>query len=323
MTTADMTTVRIKTHGKVPEGMPELAAAKVGSLLRIAAEPVLSAHVTLTMAADPAVPCPAVAQVTVDMNGRIVRAQAAERTMHAAVERAGSRLRLRLDRAARNWAALRGTLPTGEPHEWRHQSIRAHRPAYFPRPSDERQLVLHASYAARPQTPEQAAAELDLLDYEFHLFVERSSGQDCVIYRTTTGYRLAMADPKPGGLGPMPDSISVSKLPAPWLSLAEAAERLEATGRAFVFFVDPRTARGGLIYHRYDGHYGRGHSSWRRELRGPLAAPVAPGSPGQHEPERRKSRLTWTFAPGAAPAAGGALVHKKHSAIAREGLMWR
>jgi hypothetical protein len=23
-----------------------------------------------------------------------------------------------------------------------------------------------------------------------------------------------------------------------------------------MFFVDPRTARGGLIYHRYDGHYG-------------------------------------------------------------------
>lgn len=135
MMTADTTAVRIEIHGRVPEGTRELAAAKVGTLLRIAAEPVLSAHVTLTVAADPAFACPAVAQATVDMNGHIVRAQAAEQTMRAAVEQMEARLRIRLDRAARNWAALRGTVPTSEPGEWRHQSIPDHRPPYFPRPA--------------------------------------------------------------------------------------------------------------------------------------------------------------------------------------------
>jgi ribosome-associated translation inhibitor RaiA len=256
MITADTTTVRIETHGRVPEGALELAAAKVGSLLRIAAEPVLSAHVTLTVAADPAVDSPAVAQATVDLNGRIVRAQAAGHTMRAAIGQMETRLRVRLDRAARNWAALRGTVPTAEPREWRHQSIPAHRPAYFPRPSEKREVVLRASYAGCPETPELAAAELDLLDYDFHLFVERSTGQDSVISRTTTGCQLAMADPKLGRLGPVPGSITVSELPAPRLAFQEAAERMEGMGLPFMFFVDPRTGRGRLIYHRYDGHYG-------------------------------------------------------------------
>ena len=256
MTTANTTTVRTETHGRVPEGMPELAAAKVSSLFRIAAEPVLMAHVTLTVAADPAVACPAVAQATVDMNGRIVRAQAAEKTMRAAIHQMEARLRVRLERAARNWAALRGTVPTTEPGEWRHQSIPAHRPVHFPRPSEGREVVFRASHAAGPETPEQAAAELDLLDYDFHLFVERSTGQDGVIYRTTTGYGLAMADPEKELLGPAPGSMTVGKLPAPRLAFPEAAERLEAMGQAFIFFVDPRSGRGRLIYHRYDGHYG-------------------------------------------------------------------
>ena len=257
--------VHVETHGRVPDGSRELAAAKVGSLLRIAAEPTLSARVMLAMAADPAVACPAVAQVTVDMNGRIVRAQAAEQTMRAAIEQMETRLRVRLDRAARNWAALRGTLPTREPGEWRHQSIPAHRPSYFPRPSEEREVVRRASYASRPETPEQAIAELDLLDYDFHLFTERSTRQDSVIYRTTNGFRLAMARPKPGRLDPLPGSITVSKLPAPRLTPAEAAERLEAMGQPFIFFTDVRTSRGSLIYHRYDGHYGLVHPADERD----------------------------------------------------------
>ena len=45
------TAVRVDEHGRIPEGAAELAAAKVGSLLRSAAEPVVSARVTLAVAA--------------------------------------------------------------------------------------------------------------------------------------------------------------------------------------------------------------------------------------------------------------------------------
>lgn len=248
--------VQVEMHGRVPDGMRELAAAKVGSLLRFASEPVLSARVTLAVSADPAVPRSAVAQCTIDLNGRIVRAQAAGQTMREAIEHMAARLRVRLDRSARDWSARRGTLPVPEPGEWRHQSIPAHRPAYLLRPADARAVIRRSGYAARPLTPEEAVAELDLLDYDFHLFTEQSTGEDSVLYRVGDGYRLAQARPKPNRLGPLPAAVTLSKHRAPVLRLAEAISRLDLLGQPFVFFVNPDTGRAGLLYHRYDGHYG-------------------------------------------------------------------
>ena len=245
--------IRVETFGDVPQWAAELATAKVSSMLKVAAEPVLSAHVTLAMSADPAVARPAVAQATIDMNGRVIRAQAAQETLRAAVEQMADRLRVRLGRSARNWGARRGTVPAGEPGEWRHQSIPADRPPYFPRPADERSVIRRVSFAASPETVDEAVAELDLLDYDFHLFTERTTRQDSVVCRTGDGYRLAMARPKPVQLsGP----VTVSQQPAPRLTVRDATERLEGSGESFTFFIDAATGRGGVLYHRYDGHYG-------------------------------------------------------------------
>ena len=45
-------------------------------------------------------------------------------------------------------------------------------------------------------------------------------------------------------------------MPAPGLTVTEATARLETAGQSFLFFVNPETGRGNLLYHRYDGHYG-------------------------------------------------------------------
>ena len=127
MRATETAAVRVETHGRVPNGSADLASAKVSSLLLAVAEPVLSARVTLAVAADPAVERRAIAQATIDVNGRIVRAQAAGQTVRAAIELMASRLRVRLGHAARNWAALRAAMPVEQPGEWRHQSI--HGPA--------------------------------------------------------------------------------------------------------------------------------------------------------------------------------------------------
>jgi ribosome-associated translation inhibitor RaiA len=246
--------VQVETHGRVPEGVRELAAAKVSSSFRFAAEPVLQARVMLAVSADPAVARPAVAQATIDLNGRTVRAQAAGETMRAAIEHLADRLRVRLDRSARNWAARRGMHPV--PGEWRHQSVPARRPGYFPRSADARAVICRPGYASRALTPEEAVAELDLLDYDFHLFTERSTGQDSVLYRVGDRYRLAQARPEPDLLGPLPAAVTLSERPAPVLTLAEAIGRLEWLGQPFVFFVNLETGRSRLLYHRYDGHYG-------------------------------------------------------------------
>ncbi|MEV0402627.1 sigma 54 modulation/S30EA ribosomal C-terminal domain-containing protein [Actinoallomurus sp. NPDC050550] len=176
--------------------------------------------------------------------------------MNQAIVLMHDRLRVRLEHAARNWEAIRGREPAAVPHEWRHQSPHAHQPPYFPRPPEVRTVIRHKSYALRRQTPQDAVADMELLDYDFHLFTEQETGQDSVVYRSGTGYRLAQIDPKPRRLGPLDASITVSELPAPMLTLNQAAAHLEALSRSFLFFVDEATGRGTLIYHRYDGHYG-------------------------------------------------------------------
>jgi hypothetical protein len=248
--------VQTQTHGEVRANEVSEAVRRVSLLLRAASEPVLFARVKLTMHADPAMERPAIAQINVDLNGRLVRVQSADETMRVAVEHACDRLRIRLERAARNWAALRGGLPLPEPAEWRHENVSVPRLPYFPRPRGERTVMRHKSYTPAHETPDEAAAEADVLDYDFHLFTEKSTGEDSVIYRTPDGYRLALAHPRTGRLGPVGPSITVSHVPAARLTVAEAEDRLEAFQQPFLFFVNGETGRGNLIYHRYDGHYG-------------------------------------------------------------------
>jgi len=256
MADAQKVQVQTQTRGAVPEDAVSFAVHRVSLLLRVASEPVLFARVKLTMAADPAVERPATVQASVDLNGRLIRAQAAGATMREAVEHACDRLRIRLDHVARNLEAVRAGRPVPGPGEWRHQSLPTPRLPYFPRPQGERTVVRHKSYTPAHQTPDDAAAEAELLDYDFHLFTERSTGEDSVIYRVADGYRLALAHPRARRLGPVEPSISVSSMPTPRLSVTEAMARLEAAGQPFLFFVNAETGRGNLVYHRYDGHYG-------------------------------------------------------------------
>ena len=38
--------------------------------------------------------------------------------------------------------------------------------------------------------------------------------------------------------------------------MRQAIERLNADGEQHLFFANPATGRGNVVYHRYDGHYG-------------------------------------------------------------------
>jgi ribosome-associated translation inhibitor RaiA len=247
--------VQTDARGAVPRRAMEHAVEKVRAAARHAPEPVLFARVKLTMGADPAVERPAVAQANLDLNGRLIRAQADAGTLREAVDRMSDRLRARLDRAARNWAAISGGKPVPLTDEWRQGSLARPLPN-FRRPPEERAVIRHKSYAPGPQSPDEAAIDLDLLDYDFYLFTERATGEDTVIYRTPDGYRLVLAHARTAQLGPVAESMTVSEQPAPRLTSAAAIGYLESAGQPFLFFVDTETSRGNLIYHRYDGHYG-------------------------------------------------------------------
>ncbi|MFZ2177175.1 MAG: HPF/RaiA family ribosome-associated protein [Rhodococcus sp. (in: high G+C Gram-positive bacteria)] len=249
--------IDVTTHGHHP-GAEDYVRYKIGGLGRLAHEPILSARVKVSKHPDPAVERPVVAQANLDVNGRPVRAQVEATNTREAVDRLEARLRHRLERIAEHWESRRGKMPSSEPHEWRHTSEPAHRPDYFPRQEEEREIVRHKSFALSNSTVDEAAFDMDLLDYDFHLFNEVGTGEDSVLYRDESGgYRLAqLTPPEPSQLGTHQLELTVSSQPAPRLTTEEAVQRLNLLGTPFLFFADADTGRGRLLYRRYDGHYG-------------------------------------------------------------------
>ena len=249
--------VDVTTHGQLP-GAADYARDKIGGLGRLTHEPVLHARVKLTRHRDPAVEQPVIAQANLDVNGRLVRVQVGGATAREAIDRLESRLRHRLERIAEHWEARRGKASTSNPHEWRHQSEPTHRPRYFPRPESERQILRRKSFTLAPCTVDEAASEMNLLDYDFHLFTEKGTGTASVLYRGgPTGYRLAQVVPaSPEQLAPFEMPLSISSQPAPCRTVEQATARLTLLGLPFLFFIDAAQGRASVLYHRLDGHYG-------------------------------------------------------------------
>lgn len=241
----------------VSDAGADYAREKIGRALAHAPEPVLSARVRLTGHGDPALGGSVVAQANVNLAGRPVRVQVTGTSTREAVDLLRARLESRLARISRHWEAVRGGRGAGAVHEWRHGAAPRNGLPYHPRPAEERRVVRHKSYALTNETVDEAAFDMELMDYEFQLFTEYGSRVDSVLYRDgATGYRLAQVDPRPDAVTRGLPALSVSSRQAPRLSVPEAITRLELTGWPFVFFRDRDLDRGCVLYHRYDGHYG-------------------------------------------------------------------
>jgi ribosome-associated translation inhibitor RaiA len=248
--------VQVSVQG-LPVAMADYARRKVSALFRQTHRPVLFARVRLTRHGNPALERPIVAQGNLDVNGRVVRAQVAAATMTEAVDALEARLRSRLARSAEHWEARRGRRYHPDPHEWRHGDPTSEGQPWFSRPVEQRLIIRRKSFTLACCTVDEAAAEIDELDYDFHLFTEQGSGQDSVLYRAgATGYRLAQLVPQPHLVTANKLPLTLSQQPAPMLSTEDAIQRLNLTGLPFVFYRDREHARGRLLYHRYDGHYG-------------------------------------------------------------------
>ena len=133
-------------------------------------------------------------------------------------------------------------------------SLRTERPEFFPRPPEELELIRRQTSALSALTPEQAAREMQVLDYDFHLFTNAETAEENVVYRGLNG-TIALAQITPAADGKA-SAFPVDSAPAPVMLVGDAVERLNLSGERFVFFVDPEAGRGKLLYLRYDGHYG-------------------------------------------------------------------
>ncbi|MBX7433675.1 HPF/RaiA family ribosome-associated protein [Mycobacterium sp. Y57] len=246
--------VDVTTHGEFP-GAADYAREKIGELGRLSPRPVLYAHVKLTRHHDPAVEFPVVAQANLDVNGRPVRAQVHAATAREAVDRLESALRRRLEHVAERWETKKGAGPGHRP--WQEQPA-GHRPSHPTSSADDPSVVRRKSFTMAPCTLDEAVDELELLDYDFHLFTEKETGTAAVIYRDgQAGRRVALVAPELAGqVGPSEQEVTISEIAPPCLREEEAVERLGLLGLPFLFFIDAAEGRACVLYRRYDGQYG-------------------------------------------------------------------
>jgi hypothetical protein len=245
------------THGDVDTDAVSYGVARMGAVIERIAGPVLQARLKLTRAHDPARERPALAQVTVDIGGDLIRAHVAAHGMREAIDLLERRLADKLQHRAQHREALRTRSGVPEVGEWRHGDLPSQRPAYFDRPTEERRLVRHKTFAVGEVTPDEAAFDMGQLDYDFHLFRDLASGEDALLERLDDEtYRLTRLHPT--AVAAVPSAVSLTEADAapPTLTVSEAIERMNADGERFVFFANAGTGRGNVVYRRYDGHYG-------------------------------------------------------------------
>ncbi len=244
-------------RGTVGEDTRRYARTRIGHLVDTVGRPVRFIRVKLTAVDNPGNERPAMAEVVLDLDRIIVRAHADAPTFTEAVDRVVDRLQVRIrhDRSRRR-ARQRGR----DPINGSQRSPLPPPPAGFEPGSvkpDRPEIVRHRSFAPDDLTIDEAAWDLDMLDYEFLLFVEADSGDDAVLSVGDDDLLvIQFRQPVEGDPADCVTDVLTAEGPPPSLRPSEAIELLEATRNRFVFFIDPGSGRGNVVYRRHDGHYG-------------------------------------------------------------------
>ncbi len=248
-------TVQVTVRGPIPLRVQDYASRKIGHVARYSHEPVLHAQVVLMMMADPARQKPALAEASLDVNGTPVRAHVAAVHMWEALDLLEDRLRRQLVQLESRIRTRHRWLGAAQEHEWRHGDLPSARPEYFPRPVGEREVVRRKTFALAPQTPDEAAFDMELLGHDFYLFTDLSSGEDAVVYHRLGGGYGLRGDV---GVAELAGTVSAVEFEgtAPTMTEQDAVDHLNRAGEPFVFYRSPTSGRGRVLYRRYDGHYG-------------------------------------------------------------------
>ncbi|WP_042383512.1 sigma 54 modulation/S30EA ribosomal C-terminal domain-containing protein [Streptacidiphilus melanogenes] len=200
-------------------------------------------------------------QVDAEVDGRRVRVQRLAADARLAGDRLVEGLRQRIAEVSLEW----------RPRPW---TERADAPEELPAATREDPRPAAAGWAERAGrammpaiarikepllvwcAPEVAVRTLDAMDYQAHLFTDPSTEQDSVVYRAgPTGYRLASTAPESAPRY-NPSLLTLCPRPAPRLTDHEAVERCEQSELSALFYADPDSGRGRLLYRRFDGRFG-------------------------------------------------------------------
>ena len=122
-----------------------------------------------------------IAEITLTVNGTILRAQESTSDMYASIENAVDKLdkQIRRHRSKLDKAAIAEALTV--------EDI----PAYEDEPDE---LVKVKRFAVKPMSVEDAIAEMDMLGHSFYVFVNAETNITSVIYRRADG-KIGMLEP--------------------------------------------------------------------------------------------------------------------------------
>lgn len=197
------------------------------------------AHLRLSASAQP--DGPVLAQVNLRVCGAPARIQVAGGSAAQAIAAAATRLERQIRRLSTVW----------EPWPWPDPE---RSPLASPQPGV---ITRRKTYGLRVGVPCRAAAVLNAMDYDVHLYTDADTGEDAVVFRSgATGLRLARQRTMrpPTMSSGLPLTINSREIPV--LSAAEATTYLAEYWLPWVFFTDRDTGRGNLLYRRYDGDLG-------------------------------------------------------------------
>ncbi|MEE9416966.1 MAG: sigma 54 modulation/S30EA ribosomal C-terminal domain-containing protein [Acidimicrobiales bacterium] len=216
--------------------------------------PVLFARLKLTVSDEPARERPVTASSTLDIDGRLLRAFVGASTVTEAIDVLIGRLRTQLDRLTE--VNHHKTSSGQADADWVGLDDRETRPGYYDRPQAERELVRHKSYTTEEATVDEAAWDMALLDYDFFLFHELGSGQDCLLARSENSLVLHRVDSSVDVHCAEHLDVQLDPSSAATLTVRGAVERLDAGNEPYVFFENASSQHGNVVYRRFDGHYG-------------------------------------------------------------------
>jgi hypothetical protein len=250
--------IEVRAHGPVPDN--DVARARAGLAAAIAGAPVRvrSARVDLvdaradgtdgTDSADGDGGATATAQARLDVDGRTVHAVAPAATLAAAIDAVCDRMRSQLTHfdeepvRTRPMHGLRGV--------WRHGDAPGERPAYAYRPAADRTIVRTKTYDPAPVSVEEAVRAASLLDVDFFLFTNATTGNDAVV-RRVDGNTWALVEAHRSHIADARAAADVAMR----CTVTEATELLNVSNARFVFFIEPQVRRLHALYRRYDGNY--------------------------------------------------------------------